>query len=453
MTVPRIFATQAAGNVPASYLDEDFVDVQNPTATGSTTARTLQARFAEVFNALDYGLVVNAVTDNTAALQATINAAQTYIAAGSNVGAIVQLPMGAFLVNSAVTVSSDGVIIRGYGPNATFVASSTGADVFIFSKGGSLQQEVGLQDLRVYGTDATPTAGSRLKLVNVGASFFQNLSLEHGFQGLVMEGGTGNSFINVNAFTGQYWLSRRTGSSALYITSSGSQPSAGSSFVNCNFQGSGTNAFLDDALLLESCDGVFFANCHFGFAGQSAVRMKPAAGTVGLGGPVFANCGFDGFFGGQCVNGIVIENPNSNSGTFGNMDFTGCGMFGNFTDAAFYIKSDATALSGLSWVGGRIGFATAIANIRISAGSNIVMAPASIVSGPTGAPGVLIDGTASRIRVNSSFANQGGFSMTPCVKTDNSADFILIYGCDFGGITGVTSSGTGANITSTANLA
>jgi hypothetical protein len=49
------------------------------TATGSTTPRLLTDRFADRINAADFGVIADGVTDNSAAMQAAINALQTTV--------------------------------------------------------------------------------------------------------------------------------------------------------------------------------------------------------------------------------------------------------------------------------------------------------------------------------------------------------------------------------------
>ncbi len=91
-TVPHIFGTQPAGNVPASYLDVDFAYI-----LGLAT-----------FNVTNYGAVGNGIADDVVAIQAAINAAN---AAG---GGIVQFnPGGRYLIDSASLVMKDRVFLQG----------------------------------------------------------------------------------------------------------------------------------------------------------------------------------------------------------------------------------------------------------------------------------------------------------------------------------------------------
>jgi len=73
----------------------------NYTATGGTTARSAQDRWADEVNALDYGLVADGVTDASVAIQAALNT-------GKNV----YIPAGQYLLNHAITVGQTTIAQR-----------------------------------------------------------------------------------------------------------------------------------------------------------------------------------------------------------------------------------------------------------------------------------------------------------------------------------------------------
>jgi hypothetical protein len=90
------------------------------TATGSTTARTLENRFADVVNVKDFGAKGDGTTDDTAAIQAAVNSL-------SLTGGTVFFPTGKFLVNSTVTISVRGISLvgNGFGSGGTWIVNGT----------------------------------------------------------------------------------------------------------------------------------------------------------------------------------------------------------------------------------------------------------------------------------------------------------------------------------------
>ena len=94
----------ARGNSGATTQDVLSVDASGNVdslvkSTGSTTARSLANRFADVVNVKDFGAKGDGVTDDTAAFQSVLNKA--------NSGHIsCYLPSGNYIVNGITTASS-----------------------------------------------------------------------------------------------------------------------------------------------------------------------------------------------------------------------------------------------------------------------------------------------------------------------------------------------------------
>ena len=89
------------------------------TATGSTTARTLANRFADVVNVKDFGAVGDGVADDTAAIQAAINAA------AASGGGFVFFNKGSYRITSAISINSSGIVLAGQGRWSTEIVQST----------------------------------------------------------------------------------------------------------------------------------------------------------------------------------------------------------------------------------------------------------------------------------------------------------------------------------------
>lgn len=146
----------ARGNAGATTQDVLSVDVNGNInglvkSTGSTTARLLSNRFADVVNVKDFGAIGDGVTDDTAAIQAAINSLST--------GGTVLFPCGVYKTSSAINVSIAGIIIAGENRSKTIIrTTSATANVIVLDAGN-----VGISNLRIEHA-VTRTAGSSISI-------------------------------------------------------------------------------------------------------------------------------------------------------------------------------------------------------------------------------------------------------------------------------------------------
>lgn len=161
----------ATGGDGGSLIDLSGL-ARNPVlATGSTTPRTLEHRFAEVKNILDYGAVCNGTTDDSAAIQAAVTAAlavpngAVYIPPSAN-GCVLPTSGGA---TNQINVTGP-ISIYGAGPSSTiYIKGSTwksggNTGYFQVSNGSSTISNISFHDFRFVGdypfTTGAPTGPS-----------------------------------------------------------------------------------------------------------------------------------------------------------------------------------------------------------------------------------------------------------------------------------------------------
>jgi hypothetical protein len=194
------------------------------TATGSTTARTLANRFADVVNVLDFGADPTGVVDSQPAIQAAINSLP-------NKGGTIFIPAGVYVISNTISIGNGTNSARstknsvkiigegapGYGPgensglrntanNGTTLkwTGSTGGTVVSFNGSGDGFNYSGIE------IDCNNTAGIGLLLKSIRQSSFTDfavrnfrsigISLEITQYGGIFEGklnhGSGNIFQN-----------------------------------------------------------------------------------------------------------------------------------------------------------------------------------------------------------------------------------------------------------------
>ena len=143
------------GNVTGGDISGNIIGLNGNsipvTSTGSTTARSLANRFADVVNVKDFGAVGDGVTDDTAAIQAAINSLSS--------GGTVLLPCGIYKTSSAINVSIAGIIIAGENRSKTIIRTTSATSNVIVLNAGN----VGISNLRIEHA-VTRTAGSSISI-------------------------------------------------------------------------------------------------------------------------------------------------------------------------------------------------------------------------------------------------------------------------------------------------
>lgn len=127
------------------------------TATGGTATRTIAAHFGDFLNVKDFGAKGNGVEDDTAAIQAAINATSPTI------GGVVLFPPGRYLVSSTLTVNNPNVTIMGASMWGVQILVNTHTfDLFVLAPAGG---QVHIRDIWL-NFFAAPTGASPRWAIN-----------------------------------------------------------------------------------------------------------------------------------------------------------------------------------------------------------------------------------------------------------------------------------------------
>lgn len=128
--------------------DATLLSASPITATGTSTARSLAARFAHEINVLDMGAVGNGTANDTTAIQAAIAT-----------GKPVYLPAGTYMVSGLTLLS--GSVLFGDGMTKTIIKLINGANASVIS--GNNVSDTYLTDLKVDGNKANQTDGLSIR--------------------------------------------------------------------------------------------------------------------------------------------------------------------------------------------------------------------------------------------------------------------------------------------------
>ena len=137
------------------------------TATGSTTARTLANRFADVVNVKDFGAVGDGVTDDTVAIQNAIFAA-------NYVNGYVMSPAGfSYRITNTIVINRDRITID-FNKSGLAMDDPTGIkDTILVGNGTTGRNQIYIQNI-TFGRFQVATAGYAINLDRIGVAKIQD---------------------------------------------------------------------------------------------------------------------------------------------------------------------------------------------------------------------------------------------------------------------------------------
>jgi hypothetical protein len=387
------------------------------TATGSTTARTLANRFADVVNVKDFGAVGDGVTDDTAAINSAIAASRT-----------IYFPSGAYRLTSTVVIERT-VRLVGAGSHTSFISIDHSGNGIVFQPTGAGTSNVFLStcsivDLTVSRPTSITSPADNIWLRQCNGFRAINVSSNNGNTCFRISGGQLNTLTNCNAFASNTSIVKATENAGILLENA---ELSGGSFQPCytvnisNLFGSTTNV-LDYNIKVRSCDGLNINNAYLAYADVAHIGFVRQSTSSNIAAINITNVYFDciGFFGGSNTPYAITAFHDLPAGNYGvnSLNVSDCVMANNAGDPAV---SNFNALIDFSKHGRNVSFKGCyIANSGADYGVEINDAS---VGGPSGSY-VFSGNTFSNLSNDPSPGSGGAFYA-------NSVDQLILDGNNF----------------------
>lgn len=229
-------------------------------------------------DARDYGVIGDG-SDQTTALTNAITAATTQ--AGVTGAAVLELPCGYINISSTsqigLTAGTDSspVCLKGQGPRNTLIRF-TGA-----SAGGLYvhdNPQCFVKDLALF-TFIEQTSGAMLTAIDNYEGQFTGLSINDGFQGIVVQSAIANTFRDIEIQAGGFFsdVSFKPGSACIVIDNATGHVD----FEQVHFHSAATGK-VEYGVVIKNCDFLKFLQCHGSGMRKAYFRIAPTSGVHNL---------------------------------------------------------------------------------------------------------------------------------------------------------------------------
>lgn len=323
--------------IPLSLVDTDTSDILRLADLRPVAARDVYPSSTTVSVKM-FGAVGNGTTDDTAAFQAAVDYVST---AGKG---IVLVPAGVYLLTDTITVSHNNVSIRGESLNTvTIYHTGDYGDTFYFTGNevaGTLTQNVEISGIYIITTTAT-TNGAAVHMSGISIGIIKDIRISEGFGGLLLESYTASRIENIRMDSYGVGADTYNGRYGMYFGANDAyaHPSCGGVFIDTfNLRSSLSANMFDSVLYIDSSDGLWFNNGHFGNGTTANITIDNAYPVNDVNNLVF----FDNV---MCDEGIGHGVRFKGSTSIGrNILFTNCSFKGGSSGGYYGIYAESGAL-------------------------------------------------------------------------------------------------------------
>jgi hypothetical protein len=261
-----------------------------PAGTGAV-ASTVQTKLRESVSVKDFGAVGDGTTDDTAAIQAAIDA---------NGGKVIFFPLGTYKITATILVSVTNTRLEGSGQVSRVYNAGSGDAFKFYSVSTALTSflsNCGISELYIDHAPSATTTGAAVRLVQCNGFWLNNMYVVNHPEGIKILGGQLNNLSNFQIYSSAAMadISGTTDSALLTLLET---PTDGATYQPCytvrlsNFAIS-TTFRTQTCVMVGNVDGLAVNTAYINLAKNTLWRFKNQRDTSFIAGVTISNVYFD----------------------------------------------------------------------------------------------------------------------------------------------------------------